>query len=141
MQPVAKGFLSITPKDGIHQSNSLSEGKPTDPQDTEGNLHLVVTRLPATHPDEGISTSQPLSEGTPIDPKDSRSNIQLIDMGLPSTLVTDESGANTNYQPPLLQTFGDYQALLEDSEDDLKDLSDEEMYEAGEEIDDEQPYT
>ncbi|GKB55438.1 hypothetical protein Tco_0906191 [Tanacetum coccineum] len=31
--------------------------------------------------------------------------------------------------------------LLEDSEDDLKDLSDEEMYEAGEEIDDEQPFT
>ncbi|GKB61044.1 hypothetical protein Tco_0917230 [Tanacetum coccineum] len=54
--------------------------------------------MPATHPDEGISTSQPLSEGTPIDPKDSRSNIQLIDRGLPSTLVTDESGANTNYQ-------------------------------------------
>ncbi|GJY97748.1 hypothetical protein Tco_0514658 [Tanacetum coccineum] len=95
--------------------------------------------MPATHPDEGISTSQPLSEGTPIDPKDSRSNIQLIDRGLPSTLTSSKVEPDT--EPPLLQTFGDYQALLEDSEDDLKDLSDEEMYEAGEEIDDEQPYT
>ncbi|GJX95263.1 hypothetical protein Tco_0349849 [Tanacetum coccineum] len=119
MQPVAKGLPSITPKDGIHQSNSLPEGKPTHPQDIKGNLHLVVTRLPATHPDEGISTSQPLSEGTPIDTKDSGSNIQLTDRGLPSTLVIVQSGADTNYQ----------------------DLSDEEIYEAGEEIDDEQPYT
>nr|GEV21815.1 hypothetical protein [Tanacetum cinerariifolium] len=42
---------------------------------------------------------------------------------------------NTSYEveadvePLILQSFGDLQALLEDSDDDLKDVSDEEMYE------------
>ncbi|GKE81986.1 hypothetical protein Tco_1551986, partial [Tanacetum coccineum] len=34
----------------------------------------------------------------------------------------------------ILQTFGEIQALLEDSEEDLKDESDKEMYEGGEEM-------
>ncbi|GJR49882.1 hypothetical protein Tco_1400403 [Tanacetum coccineum] len=37
---------------------------------------------------------------------------------------------------PLIQTYGDFQIIMEDLEDDLKDLSDEEMYEVGEDMDD-----
>ncbi|GKA69401.1 hypothetical protein Tco_0775465 [Tanacetum coccineum] len=81
---VIQGLPSTSPKDGIHQCKYLLEGKPIDPQDTEGNLHPIVKGFPATNPDE---------------------------------------------------------ALLEDSEDHLKDLSDEDMYEAREEIDDKQPHT
>ncbi|GJQ91032.1 hypothetical protein Tco_0002171 [Tanacetum coccineum] len=138
---------------------------------TKGNLHLTVKGLPATRLDEGIRTSLPLLKGTPTGPKDSGRTIQLTDRGIPFTTSFDQSGSSINYQvdttqstrfkmsdpdqnkgktsskvepdtePPLLQTFGDYQTLLDDSKDDLKDLSDEEMCEAREEIDDEQPHT
>nr|GEU90178.1 retrovirus-related Pol polyprotein from transposon TNT 1-94 [Tanacetum cinerariifolium] len=40
-------------------------------------------------------------------------------------------------EPLITQTFGEIQALLADYEEELKDDSDEEMYEAGEEIEDE----
>nr|GEU90175.1 hypothetical protein [Tanacetum cinerariifolium] len=40
-------------------------------------------------------------------------------------------------EPLITQTFGEIQALLVDYEEELKDDSDEEMYEAGEEIEDE----
>ncbi|GJR79730.1 retrovirus-related pol polyprotein from transposon TNT 1-94 [Tanacetum coccineum] len=93
-------------------------------------------------------------------------NIQLTDRGQPSTLVVDQLGADIEDQvdktqstgfkmsdpnqnksktssevelgtePLLLTTFADLQALL-DSEDELKDESDEEMYETRKEIDEE----
>ncbi|GJW31295.1 hypothetical protein Tco_0051327 [Tanacetum coccineum] len=62
---------------------------------------------------------------------------------LPVVSDPDHNKGKTSYEvesdvePLILQTFGDLQALYEDSEDDLKDLSDEEMYEVGEKIDDE----
>nr|GEY06813.1 hypothetical protein [Tanacetum cinerariifolium] len=76
---------------------------------------------------------QSLPEGTITDPKDSGRTIQLTNRGLPFTNGFNQSGSDIN--------FGDYQVLLEDSEDHLMDLNDEEMYEAGEEIDDEQTHT
>ncbi|GKD35080.1 hypothetical protein Tco_1250589, partial [Tanacetum coccineum] len=69
------------------------------------------------------------------------SSIQITDRGQPSLLVTDLSGADIKDQsdtdPLILQTFGDLQALLEDSKDEFKDESDEEMYKAREKMDDE----
>ncbi|GJY54702.1 hypothetical protein Tco_0446366 [Tanacetum coccineum] len=50
------GLPSTSPKDGIHQCKYLLEGKPIDPQDTEGNLHPIVKGFPATNPDEGFSS-------------------------------------------------------------------------------------
>ncbi|GKE23083.1 hypothetical protein Tco_1434595 [Tanacetum coccineum] len=85
------------------------------------NKHLVVTGLPVTNPDEGTCTSQLLPEGALIDPKDSGRNIQLIDMVLPSTIVTDQL---------------DFEFLMKDSEDDLKELSDEEVYKVEDRIED-----
>ncbi|GJU94922.1 hypothetical protein Tco_1319678 [Tanacetum coccineum] len=139
IQPTDMGLLS-TPKDGIQQ-------------------------LPATNPNEGIRTSHLLPEGTLIDPKDSGRNIQLTDRGLPSTTVTDHLGANTKYQvektqstrfevsdpnhnkgknsfgvePDIqapIQSFQDFEILMEDSEDDLKELSGEEFFEVGEKMED-----
>nr|GEV20193.1 hypothetical protein [Tanacetum cinerariifolium] len=52
-QPADMGLLS-NPNDGIHQSKSFPEGKPTDPQDIERNKHLAITGLPATNPNEGL---------------------------------------------------------------------------------------
>ncbi|GJT65631.1 retrovirus-related pol polyprotein from transposon TNT 1-94 [Tanacetum coccineum] len=97
-------------------SQSVLTGQSTDPQDTEGNKQPAIKGLPSTA-DEDIRTSSLLSEAKPIDPKDLEGNIHPIDKGLPAT-HPDE-------------------ALLEDFEEDLKDESDEEMYEAGEEVDEE----
>nr|GEW73565.1 hypothetical protein [Tanacetum cinerariifolium] len=44
-----KGFPSTPPKDGIHQSKSFPDRKPTDPHNTEGNIHpLLRDCLPLT---------------------------------------------------------------------------------------------
>ncbi|GJS02372.1 hypothetical protein Tco_0318880 [Tanacetum coccineum] len=79
----------------------------------DGNKHLSDTRLPATHPNEGTHTSQLLPEGTPADPKDSERNIQLTDMRFPSIMDTI----------PPIESLRDFEALMEDSEDDLNDLT------------------
>ncbi|GJT86689.1 hypothetical protein Tco_1068406 [Tanacetum coccineum] len=132
-----------------------------------GNKQLAVKGLPATHPDDGTSKTQPLPKGTNIDPKDSGRNTQLADRGQPKALVINLSGAGTKYpvdqtqstrfkvsdpdhnkgktssevesntDTMILTTVADIQALLGDSEDELKDDSDEEMLEAGEELDEE----
>ncbi|GJR54288.1 hypothetical protein Tco_1404809 [Tanacetum coccineum] len=120
---------------------------------------------PATHPDEGTYKSQLLPEGTFTDPKYSRRNIQLTDRGMPSTNVTNQSRVGTKYQvdktqstrfkvshpdqnkgntsskvkpdnQPLIQTFRDFQILMKDFDDELKDLSDDDIFQAGEEMED-----
>ncbi|GJW57603.1 retrovirus-related pol polyprotein from transposon TNT 1-94 [Tanacetum coccineum] len=109
--------------------------------------------------------SQPLSKGTFIDPKDLGRNIQLTNKGLPFTTVTDQSGASTKYHvdktqstpfevpdpdqnkgktslemdldnQPLIQTYRHFQKLMEDSDDELKDISDDDIFEDGEGMDD-----
>nr|GEU55971.1 copia protein [Tanacetum cinerariifolium] len=51
------------------------------------------------------------------------------------------SEVELNIEPLILQIFGEIKSLLEDSEEDLEDVSDEKMYEVGEEVDDKQPHT
>nr|GFB09514.1 hypothetical protein [Tanacetum cinerariifolium] len=99
----------------------------------------VVKGLPATHPGEGARKTKPLSEGTTIDPKDVRRNIQLTDIDYTSTLVTDLSrlALKPDTEPLILTTVGDIQALLGDFKDELKDDSDENVYEVREEMDEE----
>ncbi|GJV21050.1 ribonuclease H-like domain-containing protein [Tanacetum coccineum] len=139
-QPADKGLPS-TPKDITHQSQSLFRG---------------------------IHKSKLLPEGTLTDPQDPRRNIQLIGMRFPS-LVTDHSITGTKYQVdqtqstrfevsypdqnkvktslevepdviPPIQSLRDFKFLIEDSEDDLKDLSDEEFFEAGYEMETDLPH-
>ncbi|GKE35279.1 hypothetical protein Tco_1454601, partial [Tanacetum coccineum] len=119
-QPTVK-VLPSTDDEDIRKSSPLSEAKTTDPQDIEGNKQPIVKGLPSTHPDEGTRKTNPLPEGNNIDPKDLGRNIQLTNWGQPSTLVTDQSGSGIKDQ------------------DKLKDDSDEEIYEAGEEMDKEEP--
>ncbi|GJU67736.1 hypothetical protein Tco_1253995 [Tanacetum coccineum] len=97
-QLAVTGPPNSPPKDGIHPSKSFLEGKPNNPQDTERNLHPVVTELPSTNPYEGISTSHPLPEWASTDPKDLGSNIQLINRGLPFTTGSDQSWSGIKYQ-------------------------------------------
>ncbi|GJW44266.1 retrovirus-related pol polyprotein from transposon TNT 1-94 [Tanacetum coccineum] len=106
-----------------------------------------------------------LTEGTTTDPKESRRNTELTDMGFPSTLFTNLSRASTRYQVdktqytrfevsdpdqnkgktsfevdldklPPIQSFEDYKLFIEDLEDNLKELSDEEIFEVGDEMED-----
>ncbi|GKA33564.1 hypothetical protein Tco_0719993 [Tanacetum coccineum] len=135
---VIQGFPSIADED-IHTSSFLFEEKTIDPKDSEGNMYPADKGLPATNLYEGISTSHPLPEGTQTDPKDLKRTIQLTDRGVSSTLELISHGAaliEPNTEAFILHTFGEYQSLLEDSEDEIKELSDEEMYEAREEMDD-----
>nr|GEW29092.1 hypothetical protein [Tanacetum cinerariifolium] len=120
-----------------HTSQSMSSGQSTEPQHIEGNIQPVVKGLPSTA-DEDIRTSSHLSEAKPIDPKDSKGNIHPADKGLPAiyldkgTSIKDHVDKTQSTRFEVSDTNHN-----KDSEDDLKDLSDEEMYEAGEEIDDE----
>ncbi|GKD70685.1 hypothetical protein Tco_1324775, partial [Tanacetum coccineum] len=87
--------------------------------------------LPATNPNKGIHKSKLLPEGTLTDPQDPRRNIQLI--GETSLEVEPD------VIPPI-QSLRDFKFLIEDSEDDLKDLSDEEFFEAGYEMETDLPH-
>ncbi|GJR57924.1 hypothetical protein Tco_1500086 [Tanacetum coccineum] len=128
-------------------SSLLSKVNPIDPKDSNGNIHPTNKGLPATNPDEGTRKSQPLLEGTTIDPKDSEGNTQPADKGLPS-MVSDpdhnkektSSEVEPNTDHIILQTYGDLHMLIKDSEDELQDISDEEIYEVGEEMDEEEQH-
>ncbi|GKE01982.1 hypothetical protein Tco_1389965 [Tanacetum coccineum] len=106
-----------------------------------------------------------LPEGTTTDPKESGRNTELTNIGFPSTLFTNISRASTRYQVdktqstrfevsdpdknkgktsfeveldklPPIQSFEDYKLFIEDLEDNLKELSDEEIFEVGDEKED-----
>nr|GEX53854.1 hypothetical protein [Tanacetum cinerariifolium] len=93
----------------IHTSSPLSKVKPINPQDTERNIQPAVKGLPATNPNEDLDHNK----------------------GKTSSEVEPD------IEPFIPQTFGEIQALLEYYEEELKDTSDEEMYEAREEMDNE----
>ncbi|GJX79241.1 retrovirus-related pol polyprotein from transposon TNT 1-94 [Tanacetum coccineum] len=81
-------------------------------------------------PPKGIRTSSLLPKETPTDPQYPRRNIQLTGVGLPSM-------TSFKVEPDVIlsiQSLGDFNAPMEDSWDDLLDLSDEEIFEAGDEM-------
>ncbi|GKE24080.1 hypothetical protein Tco_1435592 [Tanacetum coccineum] len=123
-QPADMGLLS-TFDEGIRKSQPLPVGKLIDAKDPKRITQLVGMGLPFTHPDEGTHTSGPLPEGTLTVLKDSGSNIQLTNKVLPSTNVIDQSGARTKYR-----------LLRKDSDDELKELSGDDIFEAKEDMDD-----
>ncbi|GKE31262.1 hypothetical protein Tco_1450584 [Tanacetum coccineum] len=75
----------------------------------------------------GTRSSKPLPEGKLTDVKD---------LGETNNLLTS-SEVEVDSEPLILATVRDIQALLGYSKDELKDVSDEEMLEAGEELDEE----
>ncbi|GJR78264.1 hypothetical protein Tco_0149049 [Tanacetum coccineum] len=80
----------------------------------------------------GTRSSKSLPEVKLTDPKDLEGNKQPADMGLPAT-HPDEVEPDT--ETLLLTIVADNQALLEDFEEELKDASDDDVFEAGEEMD------
>nr|GEW52868.1 hypothetical protein [Tanacetum cinerariifolium] len=120
-------------------ANSLClGGKPTDPNDSEENKQPVDMTLPATHLDKGISTTQPLPEGTNTNPKDSERLKPLVDRDSSNPFVISLLGTNAQYQVDvdtiILTIVADIQALLGASDDELKDDSDDNVFEARDEI-------
>ncbi|GKA02745.1 hypothetical protein Tco_0675526 [Tanacetum coccineum] len=69
----------------------------------------------------------------PTDPQDLKRNILPIDMGFPAT-NHDEGILKSSLLPK------DFEFLMEDSEDDLKYLNDEEVFDAGDKIETDLPY-
>ncbi|GJZ05538.1 hypothetical protein Tco_0539331 [Tanacetum coccineum] len=120
------GNYVTMPQTNIVKAELIKLGLHNDRNDIEtrnvlGGNKSSTDQLPATHPNEGTHTSQLLPEGTPTDPKDSKRNIQLTDMRLPSTMVTNLLGmTSSEVEPdtiPPIESLGDFEALMEDSED------------------------
>nr|GEY88841.1 hypothetical protein [Tanacetum cinerariifolium] len=130
-----------------------------------GNIQPTGMGSPSTHPHDGTSKSKPLPEGTYTDPKDLGSSKELTNRDHTLTLGTNQLRANTEYHVDktqstrfdvsnpdhhkiktsfkveldidtrILTTIVDIQALLGDSDDELKDESDDDVFKALEEMD------
>nr|GEV77180.1 hypothetical protein [Tanacetum cinerariifolium] len=164
IQFVVKGFYSPL-DEGTCSSKPLPKGKPTDAKDLEGNIQPAGMGLPSTSLDEGIRTSQLLPEGKTTDPTDSGGNIQPVDKGLPSTVPNEGIGKtkllsegphgdkdSEGFKPPadmepsttlvtdpqtlLRATVADVQVLLL-SDDELIEESEDKVFKAGHEMDEE----
>ncbi|GKB87076.1 hypothetical protein Tco_0959348, partial [Tanacetum coccineum] len=161
--PAVKGF-HFPLDEGTRKSKPLPEGKPPDAKDPTRNIQPAGIGSPSTHPDNDTSKSKPLPDGTTTDPKDLTRLKPLIDGDSSTPLITTLSRTDAEYQVDTTQstrfevsvpnqnkgktssevepdtetllftTFADIQALLEDSEEELKDASDDDIFEAGEEI-------
>nr|GEU66078.1 copia protein [Tanacetum cinerariifolium] len=118
------------------KSQSVSSGQSTHPQDIEGNTQCAVKGFHSSL-DEGTRSSKPLFEGKPIDAKD------LGETNNPLVSDPDHKKGKTSLKVKpyadtlILTTVADIQVLLGDYEDGLKDVSDEQMLEAREEMDEE----
>ncbi|GJX27712.1 hypothetical protein Tco_0235791 [Tanacetum coccineum] len=135
---------SPKPTEDSEQSHSVSSGTVPDPQDLERNIQLASTRLPSIL-DEGTCKTQPLPEGTakttsrpewPLRDKDSGGNKSPVDMELINLTVADLSGTG---EPDIkvlqLKTFVDVQALLLSDDETVQESDEEEVFEAGEDMD------
>ncbi|GKB11413.1 hypothetical protein Tco_0845336 [Tanacetum coccineum] len=162
IQPAGMGLSSTSLDEGTHKSQPLPEGKTTDPKDLEGNQHPADKGLPSTVPDKSIGKPKPLPEG-PREDKDSKRLKPLTDMESQTPLVlswTDaeyqvdktqstkfkvsvpdqhqsktSSEVDLDFEPLKLTTIVYNQALMGSSDDDLKEDSKDDVFEVGEEID------
>ncbi|GJT36673.1 hypothetical protein Tco_0927092 [Tanacetum coccineum] len=129
-QPVVTRPRNSPPKDDTRKSKILHEGQNTDPQDSKGNKHPTDMGL-LSPLDEGIHNLQFLPEGNRPDARDSEGNLHPADTGSPAT-HPDEGKTSYEVEPDIIafiQSLEGYELLMEDSEDDFKEISDEEMYE------------
>ncbi|GJR32155.1 hypothetical protein Tco_1108387 [Tanacetum coccineum] len=101
------------PTETIGTSQSVSSGQTTDPQDTKGDIQPAIKGLPTTL-DEGTRSSKHFLKGKPTDAKDPRGNKQPTGMG---SRFTHPDDVELDFEPLILTTVGDIQALLGDSED------------------------
>ncbi|GKE95475.1 hypothetical protein Tco_1580330 [Tanacetum coccineum] len=122
-------------------------------------------KLPATHLNEGISTTKPLPEGSNTDPIDSKRLKPLADRDSSTPLVIALLGTDVEYQVDQTQStrfkvsvldqnkgktyseveldtktlfltiVADIKVLLVDFDEELRDDNDDDVFEAGEEMD------
>ncbi|GKA06842.1 hypothetical protein Tco_0686066 [Tanacetum coccineum] len=130
------------------QSKPLLKGKTTDAKDPEGNIQPASMGLPSTPLDEGTHKSQPLTESKTTDLKDSEGNKHPADKGLPAMVLDDSigktkplpEGPREDKDSERLKPLADMgithpSSLLGASDDDLKEDSNDDVFEAGEEMD------
>nr|GEU42139.1 hypothetical protein [Tanacetum cinerariifolium] len=106
-------------------------------------IELTASMIKGFHSplDESTRKSKPLPEGKPTDAKYPKGNIQPVGMGFPSTLLDEGTSKSKplpeelNSEPLVLTTIANIQALLGDFDDDLKEDSDYDVFEDGEEMD------
>ncbi|GKD83252.1 hypothetical protein Tco_1350091, partial [Tanacetum coccineum] len=149
-----KNFKSLSNKEKKTKSHTVSKPKPkTQGPEASGILPQKrkkpkTQKTPGSHylPNEGTRKSQPFPEGKTTDPKDLKGNKHPTDKGLPFTVPDDYIGTKAvterglmlmeqNFKPLKLTTIADIQALLRASDDDLKEDSEDDVFKAGEEMD------
>ncbi|GKB08287.1 hypothetical protein Tco_0836571 [Tanacetum coccineum] len=143
IQPTVKGSHSPI-SEGTIKSQPLPKSKKSDPQDSEGNKHPADMGLLATHPDERLkplvdrdSSTPPVTALLGIDAKYQVDQTQSTRF---KVLVPDQNKGKTSSEVEsdtktlLLTTVADIQALLVDSDEELKDDNDD-VFKAGEEMD------
>ncbi|GKD59941.1 hypothetical protein Tco_1297450 [Tanacetum coccineum] len=127
IQPLDTGLQSIY-NEGIRSSKPLPEGKPSDANDREGNTQPAGMGSPATHPNDGIIKSKPFPKGTFTDLNTQGAMYNSVTGVCLSQLVLINQVDPDTKAP--VQTLQDYELLIQVSDDELKELSDEEMFEA-----------
>ncbi|GJU94968.1 retrovirus-related pol polyprotein from transposon TNT 1-94 [Tanacetum coccineum] len=133
IQLSVKGFHSL-PDEGTRKSQPFSEDKTIDPKDSEGNKHPADKGLPSTVPDESMGKTKPLPRGPWTDAE------YQVDLGVDQTQSTrfkisvpDQHQSKTSsevkldFEPFKLTTIDDIQALLEATDDDLKEDNEDDV--------------
>ncbi|GJS15062.1 hypothetical protein Tco_0409534 [Tanacetum coccineum] len=123
--PLSWDCIPHNPKMVLANPKFYLKEKTTDPKDLEGNKQPADKGFQSTS-DEGILKSQPLPEGYPTDSKDLERNTQLAGMGLPFTHLDEDTRTYSLYS----------RLLMEESDDEVKELSHDDIFEAGEYMDD-----
>ncbi|GJZ14545.1 hypothetical protein Tco_0550222 [Tanacetum coccineum] len=117
------------PSEATDTSQSVSSGHVPSPQDTKGNIQPAVTGPHNSPPKNENGKSKLLPKAQNTDPQDS----EVADPDHNKGKTSSEVELDT--QPPI-QSFKDFKFLMEDFKVDLKELSDEEVYEVGDEMED-----
>ncbi|GJY11413.1 hypothetical protein Tco_0379598 [Tanacetum coccineum] len=126
--------------EGTQKSQPLPEGTTTDPKDSRRNVQPTDKGLPSTVSNEGTVKTTSLPE-EPLGDKGSEGSKRSVDMKPINSTVADLSGTgeiSSEVEPDIqtlqLNTFAYIQAFLL-SKDELAQESDDDVLEAGEDMD------
>ncbi|GKD51280.1 hypothetical protein Tco_1280256 [Tanacetum coccineum] len=118
------GSAQSLSEDGTRKSKLLPKGKTTDPQDSEKNKQLIDMRLPNSPPKDGTRKSLLFPDGTTLVPRDSVDKTQstqfeesVTNHNKDKTSSKVEPVSNTH----IIASLRDFQELIEDFDEELKD--------------------
>ncbi|GKB83919.1 hypothetical protein Tco_0950814 [Tanacetum coccineum] len=145
-QLAGTGLPSTQLDEGTSKSQLLPEGNKYNPKDLMGNKQPIDTGLPSTIFDEGTVKTMSLPKG-PHGDKDSEGLKPPADME-PLTnlsLTKNESKTSSKVEPDFetlqRKTFADVQSLLLSDDEMVQESDNEEVFTAGEEMDEDIPLT